>query len=231
MENSTQEQWQRDSQPSLEDLIALLTKLMASVQVTNPIAKADPALAIEQMAKVCLKFPLGLTRRVVEDIQTKEASAFWPRTGEMVVMLQQKIAADKELELRRRKALPGPAPMKKNRRGKILNILRSPAGQYALGVGYAPNLVDQILRGDLDLEEANTERCKVAMASSYHERMQIVAGLQNGTSKEAPALKGNLLQAVINLGTSVKRRNDYYLDVLKEIAAGRGHQADFDLVI
>lgn len=96
MESLPQSSSHRNSQSKsnetadLQTLTGWLKGLMATVKVTNVIARKDPDTAIKAMAEVCLKFPPDLIKATVDGLKI-DPDAVWPTAGEMVDMLKRKV--------------------------------------------------------------------------------------------------------------------------------------------
>ena len=66
-----------------KEINGLLLSLMASVRVTNPIARNNPKQAIEEMGKLLTKFPIGSIKTVVGEYKL-DGEAVWPTAGEII---------------------------------------------------------------------------------------------------------------------------------------------------
>ncbi len=186
---------------SLESLIELLRGLMASVKITNAMAKQDPETAVISMARVCLKFPLGLIQTIVDRLMQDPFST-WPTAGEMVAMLQAEATKDKP------KTKPN-AEVPHSRRYEA--ALRSPQGQRAMERGYGPTFASHVCSRKITLLDADDPAYIRERLAALKERRVMTNQLKQGQLDQtmSPAWRDRL----VSLGEAMERKNQ---DLIKQ---------------
>lgn len=133
-------------------LTDLLTRMMGSVRVTNPIAREKPALAIAEMAKVCSAFPIATTIAVIDQIKFG-GDAVWPTAGEMAVMLRDQHAKAGKADDRPMSTAARPRAPNANINGwnysQIINHTKQ--GRRAKAIGKPHRFLMGLATGEIDL--------------------------------------------------------------------------------
>ncbi len=196
----------RNSSKSVDGLMSSLRKLMASVKVTNPVARQDPDLAVREMAKTIHdKFQPGLIRKVISDLQG-DPDAKWPTTGEMLGLcydVQRHITDSKRPNAPSGRTLIG-------RPSKITEetFMRSEAGQIAVRLGYARSYWIKFQKGTATLDQGLLLGFQNAMRDHAVKRREVLAELITEREKGLPSTTGGLRDTLIKVGERLQREDD-----------------------
>lgn len=189
---------------TLESLIKLFQGLITAVKIKNAAARKDPETAVVTMAEVCLKFPPDLIKVTVDGLKT-DAEASWPTTGEMVDILQRKIRLRKQAKLGKKKTEQKQQAFRPT--VKFVEIMKSPAGQRALGAGYAMSLAMDVMDGIVTLQGTDDLVYHAKRRKHLKERDQVLAELKAGDPEYA-SLPASVRERLIIFGENIRKRND-----------------------
>jgi len=136
-----------NSPAKLEELTEWLTELMATVKVTNPIARKDPETAIAAMAEVTVKFQPGLIESTIDEMKI-DPEAVWPTAGEMISLLSEKQRERDQARGQQRRAAQKLSPPE---------IMRTQAGRLSLKKGYPHQFLMDVMEGRVTPADATSE--------------------------------------------------------------------------
>ena len=177
--------------------------MLATVRVTNPIARNDPEAAIDALAQAIEHLPIDLIETTVKEIQS-DPNAIWPTSGHIIDTVQRKIRI-REAKEQRRKPTPSSEEFKRRRADRAM---RSDVGQYAIGLGIGATYQLDIEQGKLAPDEPLTDGYIDRARRAKRERIALSERIKDGV--DYPDIPGHVRASLVSLS----ERMDQYENAL-----------------